>query len=63
MVDKACTFGLEQGPCYTMPSVAIWTDKSSKRKTWTCDKHDTQIDERLRKAQLRSGYKRQALAR
>lgn len=61
MVSKGCTFGLEHGPCFITPSVAVWTGKTNKRKTWTCTKHDHQMDTNLRRASARSGYRRQAV--
>lgn len=61
MVYKACTFGLEEGPCHELPSVAVWRSKATKRRIWTCPKHDKTLDQNLRKAQARSGFTRQAI--
>ena len=61
MVYKGCTYGLKDGPCYALPTIAIWKRKSDGKQTWTCDEHDGVMDTRLRSRQMRSQYKRTAV--
>lgn len=62
MVVRACTWGTKEGPCYAMPAVAVWTEKGTGKKTWTCLEHDKRIDQRLRQTHLRSTYTRKEIS-
>lgn len=62
MVYKACTFGMEHGPCHTMPTVAVWTRKGpGDKRIWACRLHDEVLGRNLRKAGHRSGWRRTAI--